>query len=447
MSTNFPSSLDTLTNPISTDPVTNPSHASQHANANDAIEALEAKVGVDSSAVTTSLDYKLKSTSSTDPGHKHTPTTSLVISGTPDGTKFLRDDNTWAVPAGGGDVAGPGVSVDSEIVLFNGTGGDTLKRASTTGILKATSGVLSAAVSGTDYALPKFGGDGSDGALNTTSSSVSINLTAEKCVIKNYTSITVATNNLTFTNPHTTGSVIILKSQGNVTISSVVSVDSMGAAGGAAASTAGGTSLDGNVGSSGASFIWKTNAGGAAATNAVGAGGAATTDVNYVNPLTGSYKYYFALVGSGGGSGSVYSGASGGSADSSGAGGRGGGCLIIECGGTLTFTGTISADGGAGDNAVSSGASLRGAAGGGGGSGGFILVLANAIGTNSGTLSVVGGTGGNAASGGSASASYGGGGGGFGSNAGDNGTSGTSGKTGGDGADGASLVSVNKDFV
>ncbi len=151
MSTNFPSSLDTLTNPISTDPVTNPSHASQHANANDAIEALEAKVGVDSSAVTTSLDYKLKSTSSTDPGHKHTPTTSLVISGTPDGTKFLRDDNTWAVPAGGGDVAGPGTSVDSEIVLFNGTGGDTLKRASTTGILKATSGVLSAAVSGTDY--------------------------------------------------------------------------------------------------------------------------------------------------------------------------------------------------------------------------------------------------------------------------------------------------------
>ena len=31
----------------------------QHADANDAIEALQAKVGVDGSAVTTSLDYKV----------------------------------------------------------------------------------------------------------------------------------------------------------------------------------------------------------------------------------------------------------------------------------------------------------------------------------------------------------------------------------------------------
>jgi hypothetical protein len=36
-----------------------PSHSAQHANSNDAIEALQAKVGVDSSAVTSSLDYKV----------------------------------------------------------------------------------------------------------------------------------------------------------------------------------------------------------------------------------------------------------------------------------------------------------------------------------------------------------------------------------------------------
>jgi hypothetical protein len=36
-----------------------PSHSAQHANSNDAIEALQAKVGADSSAVTTSLDYKV----------------------------------------------------------------------------------------------------------------------------------------------------------------------------------------------------------------------------------------------------------------------------------------------------------------------------------------------------------------------------------------------------
>lgn len=59
MATNFPTSLDSLTNPISTDKLNNPSHSAQHANANDAIEALQAKVGVNSSAVTTTLDYKV----------------------------------------------------------------------------------------------------------------------------------------------------------------------------------------------------------------------------------------------------------------------------------------------------------------------------------------------------------------------------------------------------
>jgi len=59
MSTNFPVGLDSLTNPSAGDPMTNPSHSSQHANANDAIEALEAKVGITSSADTDSLDYKI----------------------------------------------------------------------------------------------------------------------------------------------------------------------------------------------------------------------------------------------------------------------------------------------------------------------------------------------------------------------------------------------------
>lgn len=47
-----------------------------------------------------------------------------------------------------------GTSVDSEVALFSGTGGKTLKRASATGIAKLTSGVLSAATAGTDYVLP-----------------------------------------------------------------------------------------------------------------------------------------------------------------------------------------------------------------------------------------------------------------------------------------------------
>jgi len=59
MATNFPASLDTLTNPSATDTLDSPPHDEQHADANDAIEALQAKVGVDSSAVTSSLDYKV----------------------------------------------------------------------------------------------------------------------------------------------------------------------------------------------------------------------------------------------------------------------------------------------------------------------------------------------------------------------------------------------------
>jgi hypothetical protein len=59
MSTNFPDSLDTLTNPSSTDALSSPSHSQQHANANDAIEALQTKVGIDGSQDVNSLDYKV----------------------------------------------------------------------------------------------------------------------------------------------------------------------------------------------------------------------------------------------------------------------------------------------------------------------------------------------------------------------------------------------------
>ena len=52
---------------------------------------------------------------------------------------------------GVGDVVGPASSVDGEIALFDFTTGKLLKRASTTGVLKASSGVLAQATDGTDY--------------------------------------------------------------------------------------------------------------------------------------------------------------------------------------------------------------------------------------------------------------------------------------------------------
>jgi hypothetical protein len=72
MATDYPTSLDDFENPTADMSTAALSHAAQHTNANDAIEALQAKVGVSGSGVTSSLDYKLTNTNSSNPGHKHT---------------------------------------------------------------------------------------------------------------------------------------------------------------------------------------------------------------------------------------------------------------------------------------------------------------------------------------------------------------------------------------
>lgn len=58
-------------------------------------------------------------------------------------SKFLKADGTWEVPAGAGDVShGEATSVDNEMVLFSGVGGKTIKRASGTGAVSVSSGVV-----------------------------------------------------------------------------------------------------------------------------------------------------------------------------------------------------------------------------------------------------------------------------------------------------------------
>jgi hypothetical protein len=59
LASNFPSSIDSITNPNSTDSLSSPSHSEQHIIANTAIEALETKVGIDNSTDQNSLDYKV----------------------------------------------------------------------------------------------------------------------------------------------------------------------------------------------------------------------------------------------------------------------------------------------------------------------------------------------------------------------------------------------------
>lgn len=75
----FSTGIDTFVNPTGSDLLSDPTydHAQMHTLANDAIEGLQHKVGVDGSAVITSLDYLLKHTDSIDPGHVHSGLRSL----------------------------------------------------------------------------------------------------------------------------------------------------------------------------------------------------------------------------------------------------------------------------------------------------------------------------------------------------------------------------------
>ena len=81
----------------------------------------------------------------------------------------------WDTVSGGGggsgDVVGPASATDNQIVLFDSTTGKLIKAATTTGLLKASTGVIAAAVSGTDYAPATSGsailkGNGSGGLSN-----------------------------------------------------------------------------------------------------------------------------------------------------------------------------------------------------------------------------------------------------------------------------------------
>src|SRR3954451_23990568 len=90
----------------------------------------------------------------------------------------VYNDNTtswvYLAPASTADVSSnTSTSVDGEVVVFNGTTGKSIKRASGSGIAKLTSGVLSTATSGTDYAPATSGtsalkGNGSGGFSNAT---------------------------------------------------------------------------------------------------------------------------------------------------------------------------------------------------------------------------------------------------------------------------------------
>ena len=109
---------------------------------------------------------------------------SALTSGNPaqstDEIPIARSGANFKITAGsiaalGGDVDGPASSVDNQIALFDSTSGKLIKAATTTGLLKASSGVIAAASAGTDYAAATTGtnaqllaNNGSGGFANVT---------------------------------------------------------------------------------------------------------------------------------------------------------------------------------------------------------------------------------------------------------------------------------------
>lgn len=88
----------------------------------------------------------------------------------------VYNGTSWVyMGSGSGDVSSnTATSVDSEVALFNGTTGKSVKRATGTGLAKLTSGVLGTATSGTDYAPATSGssvlkGNGAGGFSNAVS--------------------------------------------------------------------------------------------------------------------------------------------------------------------------------------------------------------------------------------------------------------------------------------
>lgn len=272
-----------------------------------------------------------------------------------------------------------------------------------------------------------FGGTGEDGAL---SGSTTIALGSGSYAVKNYTTITLAVGQLIdFSGPSDTGTVVVLKATGDVTIAGTIDLQGVGSkfgAGGGVASS--GSAGSGGIGVSGtnpnssiilfeSSIAGIGGAGGLQSVGGTATGGAAgvvppsrvfytftsTTDEGKIAARRGIYICCGAGGAGGGGGGDNNSGDTGNTAGTGASAGRGGGALLIECAGTLTFTGSILINGGNGSvgNQPVAGSpppdegTYGCGGGGGGGSAGMCVLLAKTVADESGTITATGGDGGN----------------------------------------------------
>jgi len=233
-----------------------------------------------------------------------------------------------------------------------------------------------------------FGGTGSDGALSiTAAATTTLDVLGQSVFTKNYSSINIPdTAGLTVTNVSTSGTLLVLKSQGDCTIGGSIYLVGKGST----TSTDGFGILDGFQHFGGTGSKASGNTGGTIGSESFSY--ATSTTRMYSTYQTGniSRKQYIVAVGSAGGDGGHNDNVS----SVGGAGGAGGGGLIIECGGTLTFTGTINTSGANGSPSVGTSGGYGTGGGGGGGSAGMALIIYNYLNSNTGQVIALGGNGG-----------------------------------------------------
>ncbi len=386
MSTTFPTSLQDLdgTRGTTGQPLSNPNHITHHTTEDDTIEALQAKVGINNSVVTTSLDYITK----------HLPVANISATGTLSASTFLRGDGAWALTAN----SGFGAQTDGAVV-FDGI--NTFSFTSKVGSIytlnrnvQATTISVSAGVTIIVSGYCMFGTSLTNGGI-----------------IHNDAGSGSAGNNASGATGGTGGA------KGTGAPAGFFPAGADGGNGGAGANN-GGNGTGGSVGSNTTNTIvgnGSTGNTGITIANSPGAGGsggtASSETVGTVilgtftssftsgseNSVSIGYKPYFSTTifigstspGSGGGGG----GSSGNVGDGGGGGGGGGGSAgwVYLAFGTITNTGTIRANGGAGGNGGNGGASAAFGGGGAGGNGGIVFMVYNTL-SNSGTIQATGGT-------------------------------------------------------
>jgi len=427
MSTNFPSSLDTSATipaegasiPLSTN------HVTAHQNIQDAIEAIEAKIRADSSAVTTSHDYKLGEITGSDKAVGKTATqtlenktlgtgTAITLGSDAEGDTYYRNSSGVLVRLPRG--------TDNYILKMNGNVPNWEAETVTVDATSTTAGIVELATAaeitagtatGSDgplvvtpdqmkssvYGLGRgYFGDGSDGNVTI---SANTDLTRDM----NYANLTI---NSTFTlntkgyrvfvNGTLTNNGTIANNGGN---GSGVTGGTAGAegtllGGTAGATYGGGTGAGGGGGGGGICWIAardvsvqgtiEAKGGNGANASVPGAGnanGAAGAAIALSLIQSGSGAAGGNCNGQSGGAGGVISANSKASPRSS---------FILN----MMIDGITELAGGAGGGSGGGSVSNASAGGGGGGQGGVIVFIYRYL-TTSGTLTVTGGTGGTGA--------------------------------------------------